>query len=315
MNILMVGHSGSGKTSFMAGMYKYLGEEKNGYGISAKKPSQKTQLQRMAQGLEHGRYPAGTDVQSRYEFAFTVHGEELMPFNWIDYRGGILLSDDPDDGDIDKFMGAIKKADALIVFLDGQKLIQPGARWNMEYDILLSCIERSLTVEHKSWFPISFVITKCDIVPNGVPFHGLQRFYNLFSQIEKNQKVGGMLLQCAINRECYHLPFLALAYCIYGGSSIYINRCVDSINKARAKAETHRPTSFIGKVFGVGEQIFKEVFDIVDMGWETEYEKTWAAERSEKELGEQFERLKACADELKDKLIKFREEYGLVDFM
>ena len=40
MNILMVGHSRSGKTSFMAGMYRYLGESTEGYGISAKKENQ-----------------------------------------------------------------------------------------------------------------------------------------------------------------------------------------------------------------------------------------------------------------------------------
>lgn len=33
MNILMVGHSGAGKTSFMAGMYKNLGDAQEGYGI------------------------------------------------------------------------------------------------------------------------------------------------------------------------------------------------------------------------------------------------------------------------------------------
>ena len=311
----MVGHSGSGKTSFMAGMYKYLGEDKSGYGITAKNSNQKKQLQKMANSLERGIYPSGTDVQSKYEFAFTALGEELVPFNWIDYRGGILLSDDPDDKDIDKFMDAIKKADALVIFLDGQKLVQPGAKWNMEYDILLSCIERSLSVKHKSWFPISFVITKCDIVPDGASFHGLQRFHNLFSQIENNQQVGAMLMQCAINKDCYYLPFFVLAYSIYGGSTIYINRCIDSINRARSKAQTHRPTSLIGKVFGIGEQIFKEVFDLVDMGWETEYEKTWAAEKSEQEFMAEFERLQSCADELKEKLLKWQEDSGLVNFV
>lgn len=315
MNILMVGHSGSGKTSFMAGMYKYLGEDKDGYGISAKNDFQKALLRRMAQDLDRGDYPSGTDVQSCYEFAFTVFGDELVPFNWIDYRGGILLSDDPDDRDIDQFMDAIQKADALVVFLDGQKLVQPGAKWNMEYDILLSCIERSLSVNHKSWFPISFVITKCDMLHEGVSFHGLKRFQNLFSQIEKNRQVGAMLMQCAINKVCYYLPFFVLAYSIYGGSSIYISRCMDSINKARSKAESHRPTSFLGKVFGVGEQIFKEVFDLMDMGWETEYEKTWAAEKSEQEFMAEFKRLQSCADELKGKLIEWQEDCGLANFM
>ena len=198
MDILMVGHSGAGKTSFMAGMYKYLGESAEGYGISAKKVNQKTQLKRMADSLVSGHYPAGTDVQSKYEFAFTVHGSDLIPFNWIDYRGGILLSDDPDDNDMDKFMSAIKQADALVVFLDGQKLLQAGSQWNMEYDILISCIERSLSVDHNSWFPISFVITKCDLIPDGASFNGLDRFSNLFSQIDKSDKVGAMLIQCSI---------------------------------------------------------------------------------------------------------------------
>lgn len=122
-------------------------------------------------------------------------------------------------------------------------------------------------------------------------------------------------MQCAINRECFHLPFFVLAYSIYGGSQIYINRCIDSINRARSKAAAHRPTSVIGKIFGVGEQIFKEVFDLVDLGWETEYEKTWAAEKSEQEFMNEFERLNSCADELKEKLLSWQNDTNLVNFM
>ena len=47
----MVGHSGAGKTSFMAGMYKYLGDDQEGYGIRAKNSNQKKSLERMAQRL------------------------------------------------------------------------------------------------------------------------------------------------------------------------------------------------------------------------------------------------------------------------
>lgn len=64
MNILMVGHSRSGKTSFMAGMYRYLGESTEGYGISAKKENQKEQLTKMALDLSKGRYPDGTNIQN-----------------------------------------------------------------------------------------------------------------------------------------------------------------------------------------------------------------------------------------------------------
>lgn len=310
----MVGHSGAGKTSFMAGMYKCLGESIDGYGISAKKENQKNQLQKMADNLVKGHYPAGTDIQSKYEFAFTVNGTELIPFNWIDYRGGILLSEEPDDSDMDKFMKAIKHADALVVFLDGIKLSQSGSRWNMEYDILLSCIENSLSVTHNSWFPISFVITKCDMVANGGCFSGLERFSNLFSQIEKSKNVGAMLLQCSITPTNYALPFMVLSYSVYGGAPIYIQRCNNAMQSASRRAESHRPTSFLGKVFGVGEQILKEVADVVDLGWKTEYEKTWAAEHDFEYHRQNLVELQERAEELKEKLISWSKD-GYVHFL
>lgn len=304
----MVGHSRSGKTSFMAGMYRYLGECTEGYGISAKKKNQKEQLSKMASELSKDKYPDGTSIQSEYEFSLNVHGEELIPFNWIDYRGGILMSDDPTDSDVDDFMEALEKADALVVFLDGTKLIEPSTKWNIEYDLLLSCIEKSLSVKHNSCFHISFVITKCDMVIPGTTFWGLSRFDSLFRQINNSQNVYAMLIQCRITSESYFTPFLVLAFSVYGGTPIYIRRITEAINKAKRKAEEHRPTSLLGKIFGVGEILLSDLFGIIDMAWETEYEKTWAAEKNEEELMEKLSELQSRADELHEKIEKWRDD-------
>lgn len=304
----MVGHSRSGKTSFMAGMYRYLGECTEGYGISAKKKNQKEQLSKMAFELSKNKYPDGTNIQSEYEFSLNVHGEELIPFNWIDYRGGILMSDDPTDSDIDDFMKALKKADALVVFLDGTKLADPSSKWNIEYDLLLSCIEKSLSVNHNACFHISFVITKCDMVVPGTTFYGLSRFDSLFRQINNNQNVCAMLIQCRINSEYYYTPFLVLAFSVFGGTPIYIRRITKAIDKAKRMAEEHRPTSLIGKIFGVGELLLSGLFGIIDMEWETEYEKTWAAEKNEEELLEKLSELRSRADELLEKIKKWRDD-------
>ena len=265
MNILMVGHSGAGKTSFMAGLYKCCGEDTENYGIKAMNESQKRQLKKLAKGLSKGKYPAGTDVQQQYEFFFTVGGSEVMPFNWIDYRGGILLSEDPDESDMDKFMKAIASADALVVFLDGLKLIEKNSRWNMEYDILISCIENSLSVSHKSWFPISFVITKCDTLPDNAKFYGLSRFNALLQQIDQNEDVYAMLLQCAVTPDFCHLPFFVLAFSILGGAPIYQRRCADAYEVALRRAESHRPTSIIGKIFAAGEVILNGIEGMFEM--------------------------------------------------
>lgn len=307
MNILMVGHSRSGKTSFMAGMYKYLGDDKDGFGIRAKNQNQKAKLERMASDLSRGKYPSGTDVQQMYDFEFTCQGVDIMPFKWMDYRGGILLSEDPDDADMDKFLREIKAADALIVFLDGQKLADSSQKWLMEYDILLSCIENTLDVDHQSWFPISFVITKCDLVPAGANFYGLKRFYTLFEQISKSKKVGAMLVQCQINSSDYYAPFLPLAYSIYGGTPIYKLKRINAMKAAAEREHKHRPETIIGWLAAGAEQLLSGAASLIDEDWETELDKAERANWDFQKEQHQLEMLETIAEDLKSKITKWSE--------
>ncbi len=300
----MVGHSRSGKTSFMAGMYKYLGESKEGYGIKSLRSEQKANLKRMAEQLSRGRYPNGTDVQQVYNFSLTVNGDDIIPFNWLDYRGGILLSDDPDESDMTNFLKAVELADALVVFLDGEKLADKTGKWRMEYDILLSCIERSLDVNHNSWFPINFVITKCDLLPSDTTFHGLDQFYLLFEQISQSDKVGAMLLQSSINSESYVYPFLTLAYCIFGGTPIYVNKRVQAINEAQNRANRHNPETLIGGIFALLEHGASRAARALDpsWGWDSELDLAENAENEVQYETAKLEQLKLIADDLKEKL-------------
>lgn len=306
MNIMMIGHSGAGKTSFMAGMYKYLGDDTTGFGIKSKNPQQKARLEKMAADLSRNKYPSPTDIQAKYEFAFTVLGKELVPFNWLDYRGGVLTDDSEEE--MDSFLEAIKYSDALVVFLDGQKLVDSTNRWNFEYDIIISCIENALTVSHESWFPISFVITKVDTVPDGAIFYGIKRFYNLLSQIEKSKKIGAIVTQCWVNSQDYYRTFIPLAYSVYGGSPIYVNRYYEAKAQAEREAELHRPTSLIGKLFGIAECIVNIPALFVGLNWETEYEKTWAAEENAKKIQTQLDELMSYRGELLDKIKEWSKE-------
>lgn len=305
----MVGHSGAGKTSFMAGMYKYLGDDQEGYGIRAKNSNQKKSLERMAQRLSTGLYPAGTDIQQMYRFELTCAGKDVVPFNWMDYRGGILLNEDPDD-DMDNFLKSISSADALVVFLDGKKLSERTSEWTMEYDILISCIENSLNVEHKSWFPICFVITKCDMLPDGTSFYGLKHFYTLFEQISQSKTVGGMLLQCSINASDYYDPFLALAYCIYGGTPIYIQKRLDAMDHAAYRARKHRPETLLGWLAAGAEEFLNGAAQIVndDWGWETELDKANSADHDFEREKSQLELLHTIAEDLKNKLEQWSKD-------
>ena len=107
---------------------------------------------------------------------------------------------------------------------------------------------------------------------------------------------------------------MVLAYSVYGGAPIYIQRCNNAMLSASRRADTHRPTSFLGKVFGVGEQILKEVADVVDLGWETEYEKTWAAENDFEYHRQNLVELQERAEELKEKLLSWAND-GYVHYL
>lgn len=306
----MVGHSGAGKTSFMAGMYKHLAGNQEGYGIRAKDTTQKRKLERMAQKLSAGIYPEGTDIQQMYKFELTCMGKDVIPFNWMDYRGGILLSENPEDDDMNKFLKSISSADALVVFLDGNKLSERTSEWTMEYDILISCIENSLSINHKSWFPICFVITKCDMVPDGASFYGLKHFNTLFEQISQSKTVGAMLLQCSINSSDYYDPFFALAYCIYGGTPIYIQKRHDAMNKAANRVKKHRPETVLGWLAAGAEEILKGAAQFVndDWGWETELDKVKSANHDFEHERIQLELLQAIAKNLKGKIEEWSEK-------
>lgn len=308
MNILMVGHSGAGKTSFMAGMYRLLGENKDGYGISAKNPKQKTILKRMANLLQEGKYPEGTDVQQIYNFSFTCNDEEIIPFNWMDYRGGILLSEEPDEEDMQKFMSAMNSADALVVFLDGEKLADTTDRWALEYDLLLTCIMNSFDVKHKSWFPISFVVTKCDLLPEGAKLHGLDRFETLLNQISESQDIGASLVKCVINKDNYAIPFLTLAYCIYGGTPIYVKKREEAMDNARWRQKQHSASSFLGFLGHVTEEILSGTASLIDCGWETQWDKENAAKYDYEYEASRLELLQVIANELKEKLLAWSND-------
>lgn len=83
---------------------------------------------------------------------------------------------------------------------------------------------------------------------------------------------------------------------------------------ASSRAESHRPTSLLGKIFGVGEQIIKEVADVVDLGWETEYEKTWAAEQDYETEATNLQMLQAIAEDLKGKLEQWSKDDVIFTF-
>ena len=312
MNIMMVGHSGAGKTAFMAAMYKYLGEDNTGYGIHAEETDQRTNLSRMARNLSQGIYPERTDIQSQYKFSFTVEGCDVMPFNWLDYRGGLLTSQNPTDIEKKEFITALKYADALIIFLDGEKLSDPSSKWNNEYRVLVSCIQCAIREKKEGIYPISFVITKCDIC--GDTFHGLTHFQSLFEQINSSQHIEAMLLHSVVHKDCIVYPFPILSYCIYRGLPFYKRRREIALEDAKKRYVAHKPQGFLDYVVSLVEEVVQGVFSIFDAGWTTELDLANIAESDIEREYAKLELLKEVQKDLDKKIHEWIEKEILITF-
>lgn len=247
MNILMVGHSRAGKTSYMAGLYKQYGNKTDGYGLWMSDSNKKQNLVRLAQGIDRGHYPNGTDIASQYEFYLQYDNELLIPFNWYDYRGGALSESSKYSADAQDLLRRMSSADALIVFLDGEKIIKmTDDDLEDEYDILLWAIQNTISKRYSdgTYFPISFIITKGDLYSNHDPLinsPGINYFLPIIKNISNSNNTAGMIGVVEVSKEGVSNVFSPLIFSLYYGMHHYINARIESMNAEIEKYNSYDP--------------------------------------------------------------------------
>ena len=122
LNVMMVGFSGTGKTSYMGAMYKIFNQRGyNGFRIRATDDVHHRAFSSIGRRLSEGIYPDGTDVRDIYEFELRHNNEDVLRFNWMDYRGGVLS--ERGNSELEQVVDQIVKADALMVFIDTPRFV------------------------------------------------------------------------------------------------------------------------------------------------------------------------------------------------
>jgi hypothetical protein len=169
--ILVLGASGSGKTFFLASMFKRLAIQNNeiGFFLDAN-PTQKQALINLFHTIAdpHQDWPPGTQRSEMKEWSFicSIKSERgntypIFNFTYLDYAGGIITEDGEE---IVKFEKEARNADSLLVLIDGQKILYhiQGKEYmaqSIEYDLShLLPIVGSMTR-----IPIHFIVTKWDL--------------------------------------------------------------------------------------------------------------------------------------------------------
>jgi len=214
MNVMMIGHANSGKTTYMAAMYKKMYEGIQGYSIESNNLKNHNDLMTINNRLLQGYYPGSTDIHSEYKFKLLYNKKALIDFNWFDYRGGALIQESNSLSDVVVLNRKIKESDALIVFLDGDKMTKNDPILQKELRLLISRIRHSVKeLDKNTSFPISFVVTKGRRFENNNLFEtvGYLSIKNLIEEIKQSENINGLLTVTEINKNAMlniEFPFL-----------------------------------------------------------------------------------------------------------
>jgi len=244
MDIVMLGHSSAGKTTFMAalyfrmsnGVYEYKMRfnkwanywykrytlNNNNYTIAESEQEEK-ELEQISVNVSKGIYPPATAIRQEYVFKMRYKDYNEIKFNWFDYRGGALMERTSQSADTETLLARIKKSDALIVFLDGPKLEENLSKNEREFRRLIYLIKTAISnvsVEKDTYYPISFVITKEDICRDVLNSEGFNYFWdNILRDIADSRNVAGLITWATVNRDHIynvHWPlFFSIQHCMF----------------------------------------------------------------------------------------------------
>ena len=173
----ILGMSGSGKTSYLLGVYKKMSAGIKGFSFSTDDDTDvvlRTRFERMSSNdLGIDRFPLGTDQVDIYKFTLEYTLDPIMDFNWIDYPGDAL--NEKKSGDIDTYNNLssyILNSQVLFICVDGS-LLGGTENNNDKIEILQDNCSSSMNLffsrylkENNYLPPIAIIITKADLCDN-----------------------------------------------------------------------------------------------------------------------------------------------------
>lgn len=233
MRILMLGHPGVGKTTYMASMYGALQKGINGFSLKAEDQGIGDELLAIAQAIAQGRYPKPTDQRAEYRFKLTYNNKSFFQFTWIDYRGGVF-TENSSSPQVQHLLKDLKKADGILVFCDGEALVAE-ARTSGEIGRMMSLIGQALA-KIDNPVPLSVVLTKADLVPQ-VNGHIPTPLLGLKEAVSASSTVSGTFIRVACGRRPLNVEKPVL-FVLQQGVQNRTSRLQDQVEEHERKQRT-----------------------------------------------------------------------------
>jgi len=235
MNIVMLGHSGVGKTTYMASMYGTLQNPINGFSLKTEHSSDHERLVKNFYSIKRGYYPDATAIRSEYGFYLYHQGSNIFPFRWVDYRGGDVY--ERSDNEQAKMLHQdLLNANGVIVFVDCPTLASGNIR-KSGIQRLINLLSVTLKeISHS--IPVAIVLTKVDMVSN-LGEREVNVLNPLIESMSAGDNIVGTIIPVACGTEMTNVE-IPLLFNLFIGIRLELARLSELVKEHVREAEYYR---------------------------------------------------------------------------
>ena len=235
MKILMLGHSGVGKTTYMASMYGVLQTPVAGFSIRATRGDDHERLLKLYKEILLGKYPKPSNQRDSYPLRLRYHNEDVLSFDWADYRGGALVERASESAQARALHADLQSADAVLAFFDCSELAN-GNRCLAEIRRMIVLLSGAVeSIGHP--LPLGLVLAKADLVTElsncKEPLQGLME------SIRASNHIIASLIPIACGYQSYAVELPAL-FALHFGLTQRVRRLGEQVDAMAAERDKMR---------------------------------------------------------------------------
>ncbi|MEU7726857.1 hypothetical protein AB0B78_16680 [Streptomyces sp. NPDC040724] len=241
MDIVMLGHSAAGKTTYVSLMYAAMRDGIQGFSLRTDDVHVHGALTAAAESVLRGRYPGMSSRRQVFEFVLQYQGRDVLPFRWRDYRGGALTERQADSPQAGQLQQDLVEAQGIVVFVDAHRLLTDSGshRYTRRMTVL---VQRALEARGDQLTPLVLAFTKSDLLDldrPGLLDRLVEPFDALIAGVARTQHLRGAVALVACGPEPVNVavPVLwSLHYGIVGRGLALHSSIEDSLASARRAA-------------------------------------------------------------------------------
>lgn len=238
MKIVMLGHTGVGKTTYMASLYGVMQQNVEGFRLKAVNQEDHTRWLELAESIRVGKYPLSTDQRNEYAFHLRYKGTNVLQFSWSDYRGG-AIRETQDSEQAKLLIQDLKAANGIMLFCDCNAIAIGNTRSNQIGRMIALASHALQDLEEP--ISIGIILTKVDLVTKFTE-QFINPFQGLIDAINASELVTGALIPIACGTQLCNVP-MPLLFVLESTVSSQANSLRQSFEKHTSQAEFFEKSS------------------------------------------------------------------------